>query len=259
MGLDVKGKAVKKEETVKAGAAAVAATDVKEYADGVLESKSGTIAFVAALGDPSQDDTTTKVENGKEVKIVDPTIVGYRFKALEDIEVPEIGTTDAFSINKSMDYNEANINKTKKVKKGETFDLTKFETGVLLSPPEFNGKVTGGQLPVSCVYTMKAKKNAKGELSTVTGAAAVPSISLRASASGTSIKDVDMIPVLTFTKEKTEAGTVRKNRAIIKGFEKWLPLTVAKQRVSKAGGAFTPKTARNKGAEAFLSILNKKA
>ena len=79
------------ETTKKATAAAVAAeatpVDVSE-----IGKKSGTIAFVAPLGDPSHaDNTYTKGANGENIKATTAYIVGYRFKALEDMTVPECG------------------------------------------------------------------------------------------------------------------------------------------------------------------------
>ena len=122
------------ETTKKATAAAVAAeatpVDVSE-----IGKKSGTIAFVAPLGDPSHaDNTYTKGANGENIKATTAYIVGYRFKALEDMTVPECGL-DKDATKNLMSY--VDPNGTRQVKAGEEFNLTRFEVGMLLSPAFF--------------------------------------------------------------------------------------------------------------------------
>jgi len=222
---------------------------VKEF--GQLADK---LEFLNCLGDPSNDDVTGDRK--------DPTIVGYRFKALVDMSVPQVAPGVDFKKNlMSYDLEELKASKELKVKAGQTIDLTKFETGLLLSRPEFNGRVLGGKTPVTCSYTIKGVKDSSGKLLSTTEATSVPSISLRGLTG--SVKDVKFIDVLTFEKTKNAAGATRKIRTIVAGFEKWIALTKDAVRVPGAvkGGvsaAEDHKTTRNQNAQAFLQIVNSK-
>lgn len=242
------GKDTKKPAT-EGKVVAEANAPVAQVADDVLESKCGTVAFVAPLGDPSKDDTTTVTVNGKQEKKVTPFIVGYRFKALEDMVVPECGTTAAFKKN-PMDFKD--INGTKAVKAGETFDLTPFETGLLLSPPEFNGKASGGDKEVFCAYAMKGLKMKDGEVATASAANSIPRVVLRVTEG--SIKDFDIIPVLNFTTEKGENGTTRKIRTILPGFEKWEPRCAQSAPRTRTGSGKTATKSYSKNAAAFMQM-----
>lgn len=233
-------------------AAVGAQTPVAEADPEILGSMSDKIEFVAALGDPSRDDVTpANPEKGIERR-VDPTIVGYAFKTSVDLEIPDCGTGDDLKDN-PMSYNDKNGKKM--VKAGETFYLTRFETGMLLSPDEFNGKVTGGNMPVSVSYTFYGNKNKDGSLPTVTSATRIPSVTLRPTQIGQSIKDIKMIPVLTFTSEKDESGRNRKKRTIIPGFEKWAPLCKERTVAARTRSAAPKAASRNKKAAAFLEIV----
>lgn len=243
-------------EAPKAKAAAAAVASVEKIDEDIIGSKSHTIAFVAALGDPSRDDITPKEnKDGTTTKSVDPVIVGYRFKVLEDMEVPDCGAGPDMKDN-VMTYVDSNGKKA--VKAGTLVDLTKFETAMLLSPPEFNGKATGGEKAVTCAYQTNARRLPDGTVSKVSSAVAVPSVSLRAV--GGSIKDFEMIPVLTFDREQSANGVKKVNKKIIPGFEKWESLCrVATRRSSTGSAAGAKKVERNKGAEAFLAIVAGKA
>lgn len=257
----VEAEVEKKEAAVENTEKEVVATSVsakvpvEEIKEDVFESKCDKIAFVAALGDPSRDDVTpADVEKGI-ARRVDPTIVGFAFKILEDMEVPDCGIPADLKEN-----NMAYVDKEgkKMVKAGETVYLTRFETGMLLAPQEFNGKATGGQMPVGCTFTVKKKTTKAGAVSTVSGANTVPVVSLRPLKTGMSIKDIEMINVLTFTSEKKENGQTRKTRKIVPGFEKWESL--CKVSASSAGtrtrSAASNRSERSKGAQVFLSIVN---
>lgn len=252
----------KKEENTKAKAAVVAETDVTENMDNsIIGSKSDKIAFVCALGDPSQPDVTNYIDaNTKEPKKrTDPTIVGYVFKALEDMEIPDCGTNDDFKSNR-MSY--ANIDGKRAVKAGEEFNMTPFETGMLLSPPEFNARATGGEIPVSVAYSTLAKRNAKGQLQKVQSAEGqIPSVALRAIGKAMSIKDIKMREVLTFTVEKLPNGQIRRHRTLNPGYDNWAPLCkeTPRRTSSAAGGAAAQKIQRNRGAVAFMETAKKKA
>lgn len=252
----------KKEENTKAKAAVVANTEVTENVDeSILGSKSDKLAFVCALGDPSQPDVTNYIDpNTKQpTQRTDPTIVGYVFKALEDMEIPDCDTKDDFKTNR-MSY--VNIDGKKSVKAGTEFNMTPFETGMLLSPPQFNAKATGGEISVTAAYSTLAKRNAKGQLQKVQSAEGqIPSVALRAVGKSMSIKDIKMRHVLTCTTEKLPNGQERKHRVLNPGYEKWAPLCKETQRrtSSAAGGASASKIQRNRGAAAFMEAAKRKA
>lgn len=211
------------------------------------------LAFVCPLGDPSNQDTTrVKLPDGGEERKVTSTIVGYRFKVLADMRVPDCGTNDGFKKD-PMNYDD--VDKWIDVKAGTEVNLTPFETALLLSQPQFNGGCDGGEKPVSCVYQNKSMKNKAGDVA-VSVAAKTPRVSLRA-ATG-SIKDFAIEDVLTFTKKEVN-GVTRKERAIKPGFEKWAPLCKAQVRKSAGGrtkAEADPTKVANKNAQAFLSFVN---
>ena len=250
---EVKANVVSTENEV-ATAVESATMPVQKANQELLESKSNTIAFVAALGDPSREDVTPEnLEKGIK-RHVDPTIVGFAFKALEDMEVPDCGTPKDLKSN-NMAYVDATGKKA--VKAGEIFYMTRFETGLLLSPEEFNGKATGGEMPVGCTYTSKRKTTKTGVPIAASSASAVPTVSLRPLSQGMSIKDIKMIDVLTFTSETKENGQTRKQRTINPGFEKWQSLCEAATRTVTAGGsAASNQKQRSTGAVKFLEIVN---
>ena len=97
-------------------------------------SKSDKVAFVGALGDPNKPQTRRA---GKE-DIPSLTVVGYAFKALEDMKVPRANLKHGFK--NLMDVEDMT---EETVKAGETFNLNIFETGALISRPEFAGTFTG--------------------------------------------------------------------------------------------------------------------
>ena len=249
--------APKKEEVAEKTKAVVnAETEITEEAANVeVGNLSKNLSFVAALGDPSRDDVTPVTKDGKTFKKVDPTIVGYRFVADIDLEVPDCPPGDDLKSN-LMSFT-GDPYKTRTVKAGVPFDLTKFETGMLISRPEFNGKALGGEKPVTCAYTNTARKSSDGKIAKTSAATAVPSITIRG-LSG-SIKDYEMIHVLSFTKEKGENGRVKITRTINKGFEKWSALCkeVVRKRSTSASTA-SAVNKRNKGAAAFLQIAGAK-
>lgn len=235
-----------KEEAQKVVAGTVAANASTENLEG-LGSKSGSIEFIAPLGDPSRQDTV----QGEHGKSVTSYIVGYRFKALEDMEVPECGLDPNRARADLMSF--ANKDGKKAVKAGEEFDLTRFETGLLLAPVEFNGRITGGGKNFTAVFVVGNSKSATA------GKDAIPTVSLRAESG--SIKDYNMIDVLTFTtkeigKDSNGKPVNRKERTIKPGFEKWEPLCIPAKRPTREGGvASTPKDRRNENARKFLDIV----
>lgn len=251
-------KTTKKATAAKTEAAQTADVPVNDVPDEVYGSKSSTLVFVAALGDPSRDDVTPKIVGGVEKKSVDPTIVGYAFKSTEDIDIPDFGTPKDLKKN-PMDYE--TLLGSRKVKAGETFYLTRMETGALLSREEYSGRATGGDMPVTVTYGSNRKTNKEGVQSAAAAGSDIQTISLRASNPKSSIKDIEMIHVLSFTKEEGAGGRSIKKRTINKGFEKWgsLCIVAARPRGTRAGSASKPASLRNEKADMFRAILEKKA
>lgn len=242
-------KVAQKQEAMKVEAAAVATTPT--YDESILCSKSDKVVFISPLGDPSHKDVTVDKTTGE--KTVTPYIVGYRFKALEDMEVPDCGLGDDARKN-LMSF--ADINGKKLVKAGEEFDLTRFEAGLLFAPPEFNGRITGGGKSFTVVYQTNSIKSKSGKLGDASAAAEIPTISIKADAG--SLKDYAIIEVLTFTATTSDNGTIRKDRKILPGFEKWEPLCRVQTRVSSGVSSTASKTTRNSKADSFLQIVAKK-
>ena len=233
---------VKQDEKVKVEAEAKANVNVTPEDASEYGVKSDTLVFEGPLGDPSQDD---EYQGNKIAKIV-----GYAFSSKEDIVIPDCGTNAGFKQD-AMNYE--NIEGTKKVKAGEKFALTPFETALLISRKEYNGQATGGKVQVSARYQFKGNKTKSGEVVKV---AATPRVSLVGV--GTSIKEIKMTNVLTFKAVKNENGQTRKERTIVKGFEKWAPLAAAAVRKPRES-AGTSKAAVNKNAQAFMAFVAGKA
>lgn len=243
---------VEKEVVKETVAPEVAAVENKEEV--VYGAARKSLAFVRPLGDPSNPDTTrVKEEDGSESKKVTSTIVGYKFKVLEDMQIPDCGTNEGFK-NDPMNY--VDPNKWVAVKAGTEVNLTPFETALLLSQPQFNGGCEGGEKPVTCVYQNKSLKTRGGEVAKASAAAATPRVSLRAI--GGSIKDFDIEDVLEFDKQVVN-GVTRKIRTIKPGYEKWSPLAaqaVRKTTGSKGSATANAKEVANRNAQAFLSFVN---
>lgn len=258
MALEV-GKNAKKpevKEEVKATAAAPVAEEAKEAAPAeniAYGTKRKALAFVCPLGDPSNQDTTkVTLPDGTSDRKITSTIVGYKFKCLEDLDIPNCGTNDGFK-NDAMNYEV--IDRYEHHKAGDIVCLTPFETALLLSSPEFNGGCEGGEKAVSCVYQKKALQG-KGGVATVSATAQAPRVSLRATTG--SIKDFAIEDVLTFTEETLPNGAKRKHRTIKSGFEKWAPLAkAATRKVSGGRKAETdPTKVANASAQAFMAFVN---
>ena len=247
------------DEAVKDQAAAAVAAPETTAPAVELGTKSDKIVLIAPLGDPSREDVTPRTVNGVEEKVVTSTIVGYLFKALEDVDVPECGLGDDARKN-PMSYKE--IGPMKHVKAGETFALTRFETGVLLSQPQYNARINGDGKEFTVVYqkSANAPKGADGSAAKV-DAGRLPTVSLRGIE--LSIKDLKMVDVLTFRREQTtdSNGKPRNqivDRKVVAGYEKWEPLCRAAVRKPAQPGVSTDRTSYNKSAQAFLSMVAKK-
>ena len=107
-------------------------------------SKSDKIAFVNALGNPARKQD--RVEGGKSIPCYE--VVGYTFKALEDVEVPVLPL-------QSSDPFNTTVAEPKHVKAGETFTCNIMEMASLISRPEYAGKFSGE----GDIITLSAKAN----------------------------------------------------------------------------------------------------
>lgn len=252
---EAEAKEVKEEKVTKAEktkAVVKAEAEVKEASENV-GINSDKIELVATLVDPSQDD--------RDGDRVDPMVVGYRFKATIDLDVPDCPPTSDFKGN-LMSYNSDMLGNTRKVKAGEEFDLTRFESGLLLAPEEFNGLILGGTFPARVVYMTVNAKDSKGNIVKTSSATPIPTVSIRA-LSG-KIRDYKSIEVLSCKREVVNGGkAVRKIRTLNPGFDKFAPLTLT-ESAGKSKGSSAPKakadprTIRNDKADMFLQIVASK-
>lgn len=244
------------QESAKVAEQVKAEADVVEAGAGQNVGKmSGTLEFIASLGDPSVPDKTTDPKTN--ITTVRATVVGYQFKSSVDLEVPDVQPGADFK-NNPMSFSGDPLN-TRHVKAGEVFSLTLFETGMLISREEYNSRATGGTMPVYCAYANVTKVGTTGGVQTASGAVKVPRISLRAlkkTESDPGIKDYPFVDVLTFTSQ-ANGKAVRKARTIVPGFEKWAAL--CQDAVRTAGAPKAVQTTRNANADAFLKIVQKAA
>lgn len=103
-------------------------------------SASDKVAFICALGDPNRQQS--RVDQRQNVPSF--TVVGYKFEALEDMEVPEMPLRPDFKT--PLDV--ADSYTMVPVKKGEKFSLNIIETAVLISDTKYAGEFKGGDKPV---------------------------------------------------------------------------------------------------------------
>lgn len=97
-------------------------------------SKSDKVVFVGALGDPNKPQA--RKQDNQDIPSY--TVVGYAFKALEDITVPVANLKSGFK-----SFMDVEPMSEKQVKAGETFYLNVFETGTLISKPVYAGTFNG--------------------------------------------------------------------------------------------------------------------
>lgn len=96
--------------------------------------KSGTLAFIACLGNPAK--SQPRRANGVDVPSIE--VVGYKLKALEDTKVPVANLKPNFK--GYMDVEEMT---EIVVKAGQEFNVNLYEAGALLSRPEYAGEING--------------------------------------------------------------------------------------------------------------------
>lgn len=111
-------------------------------------SKSDKVAFICTLGDPN------KKQSRKEGKENKPsfTVVGYKFKVLEDMEVPKAPLKADFK-----SFIDVEPPTMVPVKAGTVVVLNLVETGMFISRTEFAGRFTGEGQEVS--ITAKHSQN----------------------------------------------------------------------------------------------------
>lgn len=105
-------------------------------------SKSDKVAFVCALGDPSRKQ---KRKEGNE-SLPSYVVVGYKFKALEDMEIPTAPIKKDWKTPADVDLDAVTWTP---VKAGTVFALNSGETGILISKEEYAGSFSGEGQEVS--------------------------------------------------------------------------------------------------------------
>lgn len=98
-------------------------------------SKSDKIAFIQCLGDGTHPSKRSEHGNPNIDTLV---VIGYAFKALEDVMVPVAPYKPAPKL-----FNDVEEPTERLVKAGEEFYLNIIETGALITRPEYCGKFTG--------------------------------------------------------------------------------------------------------------------
>lgn len=99
-------------------------------------SKSASIAFICALGNPKQKQD--RVSGKQSIPCYKP--VGYKFMALEDVKVPVFPIKDGYQTLIDVDVAAAS---EVTVKKGQTFVCNLREFGELISKTQFGGSFEG--------------------------------------------------------------------------------------------------------------------
>lgn len=204
-------------------------------------SMSSAIAFVESLGDPSTIDTYSLKVGDKVEKRTASKIVGYRFRAMQDIEVPDFGTTPEFSANRLMSAED--VTRWKQVAAGEEFDLTRLETAALLTRPEYNFVASGGEHEVNLALSFRTIDTSKP----VEKVSDLPDAQLQLR--GGSIKDLAIRDVLKYESNTTEGNRfARGTREMLPEFvgTKWENLAKEATRSARRGGGVAKTNAERK-------------
>lgn len=252
----VNAEAAEKEKTEEVVAKAEApeaapAVESQDVQDPTIGSLSDKIALEAVLANPLRPDVISQKVDDKVDKVTKAFIVGYKFKALADMVVPDCGTTDQFA----RDYmNYADINGQKEVKAGEEFDLTPCEMAILACSKEVNKKFSGGRDVAVCCWAKKDMDKVEVTAKTL------PRAVLRLQ--NGSIKDYPYINVVEKREELDENGAKRVYGVPVPGYDKFASLCnkqkrsagVRASRSSKASSAptYDPSCAR------FMDVLRQK-
>lgn len=139
-------------EAFKASGAANRA-QMTEDQKAVEGSKQDKIAFVAALGDPNRKQARV----AGSVSLPSNVVVGYKFKALEDVDVPVENLKPNFKNLIDVEFSA----ETRHVKAGEEFHLNLVETADFISRLEYAGRFTGEGITVG--ISAKSSKDRPGE------------------------------------------------------------------------------------------------
>lgn len=216
---------------------------------------SDSVALVSVLGDPSDIDTA-KIkqvsDDGKEEEITSrlPRAVGYRIKNIGTEPIPyfQFGLTDNFSHSDRLNHNDEYTEVT--LAPGEEATLTVYETAVLIATPEFNGRFTGGDTPVSAHFAQSGNK--EGAETTSENSTRVRFL---VSVPNMTIRDLPVEEILTFDVEEKNGRNVYTNRKIKNGYEKFAPVAnrSRKQVTRGASGSAKKTNKRNKNAAQFLA------
>lgn len=103
-------------------------------------SKSDTVEFICALGDPARKQNRVEA---RSTSLDSYVVVGYKFKVLEDCTVPHAPIVPDFKT--PLDV--APISE-RPVKAGEIVSLNIVETAAFISRTEYAGRFTGGEIGV---------------------------------------------------------------------------------------------------------------
>lgn len=195
-----------------------------------MGSKSNTIAFVAALGDPRQRQDRV----AGNTTLPSFLVVGFRFKAVEPLTYVKKPLKPQPKDILDVDYA---CTEEVTVPAGEMFDLNLIETARLLAQPVYGGSATGSEKGVFLTYKeSKARKDPLPVLSCIGKG---------------SVKE-GMIPIGQQIGDK-EWEVLPEFQAI------FAPLYMKKSAVKKASGASKDQnTTRHEVAASFLSFLMKK-
>lgn len=128
----VKTGASKNDQFKATGAAARA--QMSEDQKAIEGTKSDKVAFICALGDPNKKQSRKEGKENKDSNVV----VGYKFKILEDMEVPNAPLKADWKT--LIDVEPATM---VPVKAGQIVSLNLVETGMFICRTEFAGKFTG--------------------------------------------------------------------------------------------------------------------
>ena len=196
-------------------------------------SKSGEVEFLACLGDPTR--RRSRKQDQRDIPTFD--VVGYRFKALADIKVPNAPLKPDFK--HPTDVGELTW---EDVKKGEEFYLTVFETGVFISQPQYAGILNGNGEEVRVSFTFA--RNRKDPLPQLQKASTTGSIKTNM---------IEIAEVVVGPNNRRE-GKVKDEYA-----SKFAVL-YTRRKAAKSGGASRPKTgqAQKELSRAFQAFIKDK-
>lgn len=188
------------------------------------------LAFVCSLGDPSESDRAEFKRNGKVETRHLSRIIGYRFKVLEDVMVPDFGTTERF--NGKRLNNAKDMNNWVEAKAGEIVDFTRVELLALMSQDTFNMEITGGEYPVRLAVAFARLSNLSPD-----DPEQLPDVSLSMKDRKSSIKDLPILDVLDYERSNDGKMFAVGTRTLKPEFEgtKFAPRALARTATTLSG------------------------